>query len=196
MTSAALNFECKHALRKHSKPLNILKLSKDARMLLSGADDGQLLVWNVRQGSLFQTISVVFNGPVCAAVWMPVSPEDPTTSFAFGCADGRVFVYQQTLETGSYLLNCSISAHDTRVEALAFDMNHRRLASAGDGTAKVWQIDSGGHLKLLHALTPEPFVIRSVDFLDRGSSLLVCYLESHRVYVLLFLNSDICSLVR
>lgn len=29
-----------------------------------------------------------------------------------------------------------------------------------------------------------------MDFLDRGSSLLVCYLESHRVYVLLLLNFD------
>jgi len=96
------------------------------------------------------------------AIWTPISPEDPTTSFAFGCADGRVFVYQQTHETissvhstpqcyldvlrqgGSYLLSCSISAHDSHVEALAFDMNHHRLASAGDGSAKVWQIDSEG----------------------------------------------------
>jgi len=53
-----------------------------------------------------------------------------------------------------------------------------------------------GHLKLLHALIPEPFIIRSIDFLDWGSSLLVCYLESHRVYVLLSLNFDILLTVQ
>ena len=170
-------FECKQALHKHTKPLNTLKLSKDARMLLSGGkfspshkarhslilsgDDGQLLVWNVTKGSLYQAISVVFNGPVSAAIWTPISPESPTTSFAFGCADGRVFVYRQAHETvisvyfttrfsfdvliqGSYHLSCSISAHDNHIEALVFDMNHRCLASAGNGTAKVWQMDSEG----------------------------------------------------
>ncbi|EDQ98501.1 uncharacterized protein LACBIDRAFT_299895 [Laccaria bicolor S238N-H82] len=159
-------FECKYTLRKHTKPLNTLKLSGDARMLLSGGDDGQLLIWNVTKGSLHQAILVVFNGPVCVAIWTPISPEGPMTSFAFGCADGRVFVYQRTDETGSYRLSCSIPAHNNHIEALAFDMNHHRLASVGTGTAKVWQIDSDGHLKLLHALTPKPFVVRSVDFLD------------------------------
>ncbi|KIJ93029.1 hypothetical protein K443DRAFT_112680, partial [Laccaria amethystina LaAM-08-1] len=173
-------FECKYTLLEHTKPLNTLKLSKDAGMLLSGADDGQLLVWDVTQGSLYQTISVIFNGPVCVAIWTPISPDGPTTSFAFGCANGRVFIYRRAHETGPYHLNCSITAHDNHIEALAFDINHRRIASAGDGSVKVWQLDSEGHLKLLHTLLPEPFVIRSVDFLDRGSSLLVCYLESHR----------------
>ncbi|EDR12897.1 uncharacterized protein LACBIDRAFT_323717 [Laccaria bicolor S238N-H82] len=129
MGSTILTFECKYALRKHTKPLNTLKLSKDARMLLSGGDDGQLFIWDVTEGSLHQAISVVFNGPVCAAIWTPISPEGPTTSFAFGCADGRAFVYRQTHETGSYRLSCSIPAHDNRIEALAFDMNHHRLAS-------------------------------------------------------------------
>lgn len=129
-------------------------------LILSG-DDGQLFIWDVTEGSLHQAISVVFNGPVCAAIWTPISPEGPTTSFAFGCADGRAFVYRQTHETvssiyhstrfyfdlliqGSYRLSCSIPAHDNRIEALAFDMNHHRLASAGNGTAKVWQMDSDG----------------------------------------------------
>ena len=61
-------------------------------LILSG-DDGQLLVWNVMKGSLYQAISVVFNGPVSAAIWTPISPESPTTSFTFSCADGQVFVY-------------------------------------------------------------------------------------------------------
>ena len=37
-----------------------------------------------------------------------------------------------------------MAAHDSRVEALAFDINHRWIASAGDGSTKVWQLDSEG----------------------------------------------------
>ncbi|EDR07738.1 uncharacterized protein LACBIDRAFT_298240 [Laccaria bicolor S238N-H82] len=90
-------FECQHTLVKHTKPLNTLKLNKDATMLLSG-DDGLLLIWNILNRSLEQTISVTFNGPVSAAFWTPISPNRPSTTFTFGCADGTMFAYHQTQE--------------------------------------------------------------------------------------------------
>ena len=75
--------------------------SDEAHSLILSGDDGQLFVWDVMKGSLHQTISVVFNGPVCVAIWTPISPEGPMTSFTFGCANGGVFVYRQTHETVS-----------------------------------------------------------------------------------------------
>lgn len=64
---------------------------------LSGTgDDGLLVVWDLQFGQEAQVISVVFNGPVCTAVW--ASPADhPTTMFAFGCCDGTLFVYHQPM---------------------------------------------------------------------------------------------------
>ena len=44
-----------------------------------------------------------------------------------------------------------------------------------------------GHLKLLHTLPSEPLIVRGVSFHERGSRLLVCYLESHEVYVSFFI---------
>ena len=99
---------------------------------------------------------------------------------------------------------CVVPAHNSRIEALAFDIHHRCLASAGEGGAKVWQMDTGGkncprlrciinsivligHLKLLHTLPSEPLIVRGVSFHERGSRLLVCYLESHEVYVSFFI---------
>ncbi|KIJ90875.1 hypothetical protein K443DRAFT_135604 [Laccaria amethystina LaAM-08-1] len=137
-------FECRHTLLKHKKPLNTLKLNKDATMLLSGADDGLLLVWNILLGNLEQTISVTFNGPVSAAVWTPISPNRPSTTFTFGCADGTMFAYHQTHEEEPYRMTCLVPAHDGRIETLAFDTHHRRIASAGSGCAKVWQLDMEG----------------------------------------------------
>jgi WD40 repeat protein len=119
-----------------------------------------LLVWNILLGNLEQTISVTFNGPVSAAVWTPISPNRPSTTFAFGCADGTMFAYHQThedvkfsfsshyfvnlLTQEPYRMTCLVPAHDGRIETLAFDTHHRRIASAGSGCAKVWQLDMEG----------------------------------------------------
>ena len=110
-------FECKYTLSKHTKPINTLQFSKDARLLLSGgrpflnvyisrkindsfcsADDGILFIWDIVTGTLKQSISVVFNGPVSTAAWTPISPDRIVTTFAFGCADGTIFVYNQSQE--------------------------------------------------------------------------------------------------
>ena len=43
-----------------------------------------------------------------------------------------------------YRTTCLVPAHDGRIETLAFDTHHRRIASAGSGGAKVWQLDMEG----------------------------------------------------
>ena len=43
-----------------------------------------------------------------------------------------------------YRTTCLVPAHDGRIETLAFDTHHRRIASAGSGCAKVWQLDMEG----------------------------------------------------
>lgn len=88
-----------------------MKISVDGQKLLSGgiinallhetllilfasqADDCMLIIWNLEDGSDQQTISVAFNGPVTSAVWMPVYQEAPNGAFAFGTADGNLFLY-------------------------------------------------------------------------------------------------------
>ena len=43
-----------------------------------------------------------------------------------------------------YRTTCLVPAHDGRIETLAFDTHHCRIASAGSGCAKVWQLDMEG----------------------------------------------------
>ena len=43
-----------------------------------------------------------------------------------------------------YRTTCLVPAHDGRIETLAFDTHHRRIASAGSGCTKVWQLDMEG----------------------------------------------------
>ena len=73
--------------------VNALLLEIPLISFASQADDGMLIIWNLEDGSDQQTISVAFNGPVTSAVWMPVSQEAPNGAFAFGTADGNLFLY-------------------------------------------------------------------------------------------------------
>lgn len=52
-----------------------------------------LIIWNLEDGSEEQTISVAFNGPVTSAVWISNLQGTPNQAFAFGTADGNLFVY-------------------------------------------------------------------------------------------------------
>jgi WD40 repeat protein len=58
---------------------------------------------------------------------------------AIGATDGTISVY----DLASGLLSWTIDAHSRRVEALAFDREAKRLASAGaDGVLHIWQLDA------------------------------------------------------
>lgn len=94
------------------------------------------------------------------------------------------------------------NAHGGPVEDLTFELTCRRLASVGHGSLQVWELKSdrkktittfepheteviSDALRPLHPLTERiPVVSRSVQFADRGDSVLVFYLESHEVYVI------------
>jgi hypothetical protein len=114
-----------------------------------------LIIWNLEDGSEEQTISVAFNGPVTSAAWISVSQGTPNQAFAFGTADGNLFVYAYrtvccTIQPVGYLLTIkqnyydfafSAVAHNGIIEDIAFDTYHKRLATAGNGCTKLWEID-------------------------------------------------------
>ncbi|KIK00174.1 hypothetical protein K443DRAFT_132760 [Laccaria amethystina LaAM-08-1] len=132
-------YDCKLTLFRHTKPINVVKVSPDGRKLLSGADDGMLIIWNLEDGSEEQTISVAFNGPVTSAAWISVSQGTPNQAFTFGTADGNLFVY--AYHTNYYDFAFSAVAHNGVIEDIAFDTYHKRLATAGNGCTKLWEID-------------------------------------------------------
>jgi WD40 repeat protein len=56
-------------------------------------DDADIVVWNTMTGEKIQVISSTFHSPVGALIWVSSKP-DVSPSFAFGCADGSIHVYQ------------------------------------------------------------------------------------------------------
>ena len=100
-------------MKRHSKSIGALSVSADGTTLLSGGkhliiagesssaqvtfldDDGLVVVWDLRTGSLLQEVHVPFNGPIVTCRWIPIEQGD-SEAFAFGCADGSLHVYART----------------------------------------------------------------------------------------------------
>ncbi|KAH7904270.1 hypothetical protein BJ138DRAFT_1019356, partial [Hygrophoropsis aurantiaca] len=75
-----------------------------------------------------------------------------------------------------------VSAHGGAVESLDWDPRHERIASSGDGSPQVWGLHGQKTLTAAVASPPkQPYIARTVKFIDDGASLIVCYLESHQI---------------
>ncbi|KZT05326.1 WD40 repeat-like protein [Laetiporus sulphureus 93-53] len=168
-------------LTVHALPINILALSSDGSLMLSGADDGCLMVWNLKSGEKVQEISCVFNGAVTAICWLDMD-KGATIVFVFGCSDGNLQLYQRIEVNTIFNFSSMTIAHKGMVEDLQFDCNFGRVASVRGGTAQVWKLNAGG---ILESLVTEPprqdAIARSVHFCDAGASIIVCFCESHKM---------------
>ena len=168
-----------------------------------------LIIWNLEDGSDQQTISVAFNGPVTSAVWMPVYQEAPNGAFAFGTADGNLFLYTHhkvcfvistvvwalTFAQTYYEFAFSTTAHQGAIEDIAFDPYHKRLATVGDGCLKLWEINEKHKFSFtpLLYITNSPFSVvasNSVTTPPKSSiSRCVSFLDEGRDILIGFLDS-------
>ncbi|KAF8887000.1 WD40-repeat-containing domain protein [Infundibulicybe gibba] len=158
MSSGIPLFNLNHTLIHHTKPINTLKISGDGTMLISGADDGTLAVWDLGSRKCIQIISVVFNGPVSAAAWTPLAPDSLAETFIFGCSDGSLHP--------TYDYASSFPSHEGAIEDISYDPRHHRVASVGGGVLKVWSVDSTGQLSNITSTPARPRIARSVSFYD------------------------------
>ncbi|TDL24059.1 WD40 repeat-like protein, partial [Rickenella mellea] len=174
----------RHTLKGHSKGINCLSVSLDGTLLLSGGDDAKLVVWNLGTGEDIQHISCVVNGAVGAVAWITFGTVD--SAFVFGCADGTLHVYRRQCDSQFQFCTTSI-AHSGPVEGIAFDRTHRKVATVGGGGPQVWNVSITGLLTPVVQTPPhQRFVPRGVEFCDNGASIVVCYLESHDMYVICY----------
>ncbi|KAF8875832.1 WD40-repeat-containing domain protein, partial [Infundibulicybe gibba] len=140
-----------HTLIHHTKPINTLKISGDGTTLISGADDGTLAVWDLGSGKHIQIISIVFNGPVSAATWMPLAANGLAQTFIFGCSNGSLHVYHCAHHEPTYDYASSFPSHEGAIKDISYDPRHHWVASVGGGVLKVWSVDSTGRLLQLHS---------------------------------------------
>ncbi len=111
-----------------------LKYSPDGHLLLTGDEDGQLVVWDCRDMSRIKDWSA-HQGGISAIAVSPTGNE-----IATGSADGqlRIWVFPQ----GSLLYE--LAGHSGRVVDLDYTPDGSRLASAGnEGEVQLWDTSAG-----------------------------------------------------
>ena len=124
-------------------------------------------------------------------------------SFVFGASDGNIHLFQCLKDSPLFSFTSVTAAHAGAIESLAWDSHHRWLASVGARELRAWNIalDLSKFLLVFHTslirtlyhtefflpintiVAKQPYVARSVHFLNDGNSVLVCYLESGQVYI-------------
>jgi len=123
-----------------ASPTRCVALSPDGRIMLVGADDHSLALWDVRTATVIRTLE----GDAALPVALAFSPDGQTALVAR--ADRSLKLW--TLATGKPL---RALARDNAVSlSLAFSPDgHTALAGRNDNTLRLWNIDSGEAIRTL-----------------------------------------------
>ena len=146
-------------LRGHEGELGYATFSPDGRSLVTGSEDRTVRVWNVASGGEELKLGGLPGWPH----WLAVSPDGTRLAISFvGDVDVRLYDLTTGDESGSLV------GHDWEVRWVEFSPDGTRIASASiDGTARLWDADSG---QLLRAFA-SPAGLDVVAFSPDGSRL-------------------------
>ncbi len=141
-------------LRQISRPATGLALSPDGKLLAVGDGDGTIAVWPLPAGDPLATLQadrVAILGLAFGRSVYRRSPDRTTTAgtgwlLAAGDAGGRVVIWD--LEQRTPQAHCRGSYFD--IYAVGFSPDGMTLATAGRGTAKLWDVATGRELLDLH----------------------------------------------
>ncbi|XP_029488679.1 WD repeat, SAM and U-box domain-containing protein 1-like isoform X2 [Oncorhynchus nerka] len=155
-------------------PVRVCSLSPDSSLLLSGASDGTLALWDFHSKKLRKSKAVT-EATVMACCFTPCGQ-----MFVTGCTSGDIKVWDLDMKQ----LYAERDAHDMGVAcchfAPQFDIDFSsvefRLASCGqDSQLKVWIVSQHGaaacEMKLLHTLTGQSAPVLSCAFSSDGELL-------------------------
>ncbi|XP_071000235.1 WD repeat, SAM and U-box domain-containing protein 1-like isoform X2 [Oncorhynchus clarkii lewisi] len=155
-------------------PVRVCSLSPNSSLLLSGASDGTLALWDFHSKKLRKSKAVT-EATVMACCFTPCGQ-----MFVTGCTSGDIKVWDLDMKQ----LYAERDAHDMGVAcchfAPQFDIDFSsvefRLASCGqDSQLKVWIVSQHGaaacEMKLLHTLTGQSAPVLSCAFSSDGELL-------------------------
>ncbi|KAJ3535354.1 hypothetical protein NMY22_g6528 [Coprinellus aureogranulatus] len=173
-------FEHIFSLQEHRSGITVAKFSPDGSLLLSGAEDGTVIIWDLQTGRSLQTFKLATSHGITAAVWCSRPPPLPVEAFAIGEAVGRVTIYRKSMTNYDYASQVDAFT-DAAVEDMAYDSHHQRIAVVGAGCLKLFNISATYSFSLIRGTVPRTATARSTSFYAGGDCIFVCYLEAQHI---------------
>nr|WP_199349328.1 DnaJ domain-containing protein [Nostoc flagelliforme] len=152
-------WRCVRTLKGHLAAVNAIAINPDGTTLISGSDDRQVNLWNLKTGKWLYT----FSGQAEAVLSVAISPDGK--QIASGSVDCKITSWQMDtkkfLHTFFYLNACS---HNGFVNSIAYSPDGAILASgAADKTIRIWGRYTGtvkrtlnGHSDAVLSITISP----------------------------------------
>ncbi len=126
---------------KTNTPVNIIAFSPDGTRLLSGSDNGDLRLWDVKTG---QRIGVPFEGDIGEITSFAFSPDGK--QLLSGSQDRTLRIWD--VSTGRPISNPLKSRHIGQISAVAFSLDGSQLLSASTiGELDFWDAKTGMPVK-------------------------------------------------
>lgn len=117
----------------HQRPVMMVAISADGRVLVSQSHDGTAIVWDTATGHQARTIKI-------GTLPVPISlTQDGKTLATNGNGIGEIKLWD--LETGEELLTLKIQS--TNANSLAFSPDGKLLAAGEGASVRIWEVPSG-----------------------------------------------------
>lgn len=132
-TPAPQTWKCTNTLSEHDCVVHSVAISPNGKTLVSGADYGEIKIWNLETEELLYTLPFLDDSPSVKSV--AISPDSKTLASSAGTK-----INLWSLHATESKLSCTIE-NKLIVNALAFSPDGDYLASGGDEKIKLWLAD-------------------------------------------------------
>lgn len=130
---------------EHHDRVSGVAWNPDGQSLATAGSDGTAIVWDSRTGTILRRFSQGLTVKVCIA-W---SPDGQKLAWGAAASDNSVRIWDRSTDEIQIL-----SDHTDSVNACVWSPDGSRLATtAGDLTARIWDVGSGECLHVLHGKT-------------------------------------------
>jgi WD40 repeat protein/serine/threonine protein kinase len=158
----------------HDGPLLALAFSPDGSVALSGGVNGEILLWDVQDGTILHQYEA--RSGIQDLAFTPAKTDENARSFVSASTDGRLTLWD--LETGDILRvfgpdnpdTPDIEGHTAAVNAIDFHPDGSQLVSASeDMTLILWDFDTGS---IIHHMQGHTMSVLAVKFVPDGHIIL------------------------